>query len=81
MKLLSEDHVVVVLKINHPFFCALMVDKFQRTRADIKKIVESKRINWSSFSLPITNDTTEILEDSTGNIAPCIYVFVPWDYA
>lgn len=32
MKMLSEDHVVVILKINHPFFGSMMVDKFQRKR-------------------------------------------------
>lgn len=79
MKMLSEDHVVVILKINHPFFGALIVDKFQRKRESITSDIEAKQIHWSSFVLPITT-TTEILEDHTGMIAPHIYVFVPWDY-
>ena len=77
MKMLSEDHVVVILKINHPFFGSMMVDKFQRKRESINSDIKAKQIHWSSFVLPIIT-TTEILEDPM--VAPHIYVFVPWDY-
>lgn len=79
MKMLSEDHVVVILKINHPFFGALMVDKFQRKRESINSDIKAKQIHWSSFVLPITT-STEILEDPTGMVSPHIYVFVPWNH-
>ena len=78
MKMLSENHVVVIFQIDHPTFGRLIVDKFQRTRQSLESIFSENKIKWCDLEIPIESHS-DILVDNSGVIAPTVYIVAPWD--
>lgn len=55
MKLLSPDHILVVLRIEHPVYGTLQVDRFQRSKADLREDLDKKSMKWMSRDIPVVS--------------------------
>lgn len=72
MKMLSDLHVIIKLRINHPTFGYLEVDQFQRIPSEI-----TDRITYQSMIIPVV-EKSEVLKIK--NYCPVMYVTVPHDF-
>lgn len=70
MKMLSDLHVIISLRINHPTFGSLEVDKFQRIPSEI-----TDKITYNSMIIPVIEKTKVFKIE---NHHPVMYVTVPY---
>ena len=77
-KLLTENHIIVTLQINHPTYGIIEVDSFQRTETSILEDVANKSLSWRGESVPIVGSTEVLLCPAYEH--PVIFVELQWDF-
>lgn len=80
MKLLSPDHVLVVLRIEHPVYGTLQVDRFQRSKTDLKEDLDRKSMKWLSRDIPVVKMDLIPCYFLDGEPIEAMSVVVQWDF-
>lgn len=75
MKMLSKDHVVVILQFNHPDFGYLEINKFQRLKQSLVVDLEEKSIEYLDNYYQI-EDHSGFISEIIGIIPETIYIRV-----